>query len=197
MFANAPYCQKNYLVHKTAAQNIHLRRIELLPILKCITRMFARRCELKIVVMSESMSQLHFKLVWTRQSDRSLIQKRSFFYLRFMNNLSLKNNSSLLKNWSPLKIVLRSEIISETITTHQFLHWKYENFFLRGGGWIYRWVGISNKIQIGILSDIWKKPTISLSRLLQQSPTRKKQIIVEIHQTKGFDCFWKQSYITN
>ena len=119
---------ENLSAPKISAQNIYLRRNKLLAILKCIPRMFAQCCEQKIVVMSESMSELHFRLMWTRQSDHWF--EKEVFYLRCMNNQSLKNFSSLLKKWSPRKTV-RSEIITETITTYQFLHWKYE--FFRGG----------------------------------------------------------------
>ena len=48
-----------------------------------------------------------------------------------MNNLSLENFSSLLKKWPPRKIV-RSEMITETITTYQFL--PENTIFLEGGG---------------------------------------------------------------
>ena len=61
LFANPPppaYCQKIYLSPKISAQNIHLHRNKFSPILKRIARMFARCCEQKIVVKSESMSQL-------------------------------------------------------------------------------------------------------------------------------------------
>ena len=95
--------------------------------------MFARCCEQKILVMSESMSQLRYTLVWKRQRNHWF----EVFYLRCMNNLSLKNFSSFLKNWSPRKIV-RSEMITETKTTYQFLYWKHDFF----------WVGaLANKIQ--------------------------------------------------
>ena len=57
------YCQKVYLSPKILAHIINLRRNELLAILKCIARMFARCYEQKIAVMSESMSHLHFTLV--------------------------------------------------------------------------------------------------------------------------------------
>ena len=76
--------------------------------------MFARCCEQKKVVMPERMSQLRFTLVVH-------CFEKEVFYLRCMNNLSLKNFSSLLKNWSLRKIV-RSEMITKTITTYQFLH---------------------------------------------------------------------------
>ena len=54
-----------------------------------------------------------------------------------MNNLSLENFSSLLKKWPPRKIV-RSEMITETITTYQFL--PENTIFLEGGA-------LANKIQ--------------------------------------------------
>ena len=59
-----PLLAKNLSVPpKISAQNIHLRRNKLFSILKRIARMFARCCEQKMVVMSESMSQLRFTLV--------------------------------------------------------------------------------------------------------------------------------------
>ena len=105
--------------------------------------MFARCCEQKIAVMSESMSQLRFTRVWTIQPI--IDSKDNNFHLHCMNNLSLKNISSLLKNWAPRKI-FRSEMTTETITNYQFFTMKIQKF---GQGVAINPKGaLANKIQI-------------------------------------------------
>ena len=72
------YWQKIYLSPKTSAQNIHLRRIKLFPVLKRIARMFERCCEETIVLMSESLSQRFVKHL-CEQNKAIIDSKKKFF----------------------------------------------------------------------------------------------------------------------